>query len=75
MHIQDENKLNNKSFVDCEQGTGKGGTLDCHWKNCGLDWGGKFSLVTGGLRTTQKELLQRVFNVLNTWHFLNTGRL
>ena len=26
MHIQDENNLNNNQYVDCEQGTVKGGT-------------------------------------------------
>ena len=63
MHIQDENKLTIYQFVgsekwdDREKGriiliaTGKGGRMGR---------GGKFSLVTGHLRTTRNELVTRV---------------
>ena len=35
--------------------------------------GGKFSLVTGHLRTTHRGLLQVVFNVQRAWHSPHTG--
>ena len=73
MHIQDRNKINNRSIRRLSKGPVSKG--NGKWKNCVLNRGGKFSLVTGRLLTNQNELLQGVFTVLRTWLFLNTGRL